>query len=77
MVLRMGIAEAKVYWLIIKYRVARGAYGLQLVPAWTEALSDVEAELNAAYRELHDTHDEQISTFSDTRAVDQALFQDQ
>lgn len=74
MVLRMGITEAKVDWLIIKYRVALGAYGLQLVPAWTEALSDVEAELNAAYRELHETHDEQISTLSDTRAVDQALF---
>lgn len=72
MVLRIGMAEARVDWLLVKYRVALGGYGLQLVPAWADDLSNVEAELNAAYGELHNTYDEQIRTFSDDAAVDRA-----
>jgi len=74
MVLRIGIAKAKVDWLVVKYRVAMGGYGLQLVPAWTEDLADIEAALNAAYGELHSAYDEQIRTFSDDTAVDRAWF---
>jgi tetratricopeptide (TPR) repeat protein len=74
MVLKIGIAEAKVDWLTIKYRIALGGYGLELVPAWTDDVADIRAELNAAYGELHNAYDEQISTFSDDTAVDRAWF---
>jgi tetratricopeptide (TPR) repeat protein len=74
MVLKIGIAQARVHWLIIKYRVALGGYGLEPVPGWTEDLADIEAELNAAYGELHNTYEEQIGTFSDDTAVDRAWF---
>lgn len=74
MVLKMGIAEARVDWLTVKYRIALNGYGLQVVPAWADNLSDIEAELNAAYAELHRIYDEQISTFSDDAAVDRAWF---
>ncbi len=72
LVLKIGIARAKVDWLIIKYRAALGGYGLQLVPAWTDGLADIEAELNAAYGALLAAYDEQIGTFSDDTAVDRA-----
>lgn len=74
MVLKIGIAEARVDWLVVKYRVALNGYGLQLVPAWTDHVADIETELNEAYGELHDIYAEQISTFSDQTAVDQAWF---
>ncbi len=74
MVLKIGIAEAKVHWLVIKFRVASGGYGLPLVPAWTEDLADIEDQLNAAHRELYNAYDEQIRTFNDDAAVDRAWF---
>lgn len=74
MVLKIGIAKARVDWLIIKYRIALGGYGVQLVPAWTDDLADIRAELNAAHGELHNAYDEQIRTFSDDTAVDRAWF---
>jgi tetratricopeptide (TPR) repeat protein len=74
MVLRIGIAEAKVDWLLVKYRVALGGYGLQLVSAWSEDVSGIAAELGQARQELHGVYGEQISTFSDATAQDRAWF---
>lgn len=72
MVLKLGITQTRVDWLLVKYRVALGGYGLELVPAWTDSLVDIEAELNAAYGDLRAAYDEQISTFSEDGAVDRA-----
>lgn len=74
MVLKMGVAEAGVDWLTVKYRIALDGYGFRLVPAWSDDLAGIEAELNAAYGELHSIYDEQISTFSDDTAVDRAWY---
>lgn len=74
MVLRIGIAEARVDWLLVKYRVALGAFGLDLVPAWSDDVTGIGAELNAARAELHAIYGEQIDTFSDEIAKDRAWF---
>jgi tetratricopeptide (TPR) repeat protein len=74
MVLRIGIAEARADWLLVKYRVALGAYGLQLVPVWSEDVAGIAAELGHARRELHGIYGEQIATFSDATAKDRAWF---
>jgi len=74
MVLRIGIAEARVDWLLTKYRVALGGYGLPLVPAWSEDVAGIAAELNEARRELHDVYGDQIATFGDEIAKDRAWF---
>jgi hypothetical protein len=74
MVLRIGIAEARVDWLLVKYRVALGAYGLPLVPAWSEDVSGIAAELGQARQALHGVYGEQISTFGDATAKDRAWF---
>jgi hypothetical protein len=74
MVLRIGIAEARVDWLLTKYRVALGGYGLSLVPTWSEDVAGIAAELNEARGELHDVYGDQIATFSDETAKDRAWF---
>jgi tetratricopeptide (TPR) repeat protein len=74
MVLRIGIAEARVDWLLVKYRVSLGGYGLDLVPAWSDDVAGIAAELNAARAELHGIYGEQIDTFSDDMAKDRAWF---
>lgn len=74
MVLKIGIAEAQVDWLLIKYRVALGAYGLQLVPAWSDDVEGIATELAGAHGELHDVYGEQIATFGDETAKDRAWY---
>jgi hypothetical protein len=74
MVLRIGVAEARVDWLLIKYRVALGGYGLSLVPTWSDDVAGIAAELNEARRELHDVYGDQIATFTDETAKDRAWF---
>ena len=74
LVLRIGIAEARVDWLLLKYRVALGAYGLELVPAWSDDVATGATELNAARQELHAIYGEQITTFGDQTAKDRAWF---
>lgn len=74
LVLRIGTAQARVDWLLLKYRVALGAYGLELVPAWSDDVATVAAELNAARRELHTIYGEEIATFGDQTAEDRAWF---
>jgi len=74
MVLRIGIAEARVDWLLVKYRVSLGGYGRDLVPAWSDDVAGIAAELNAARAELHAIYGEQIDTFSDEMAKDRAWF---
>jgi tetratricopeptide (TPR) repeat protein len=74
MVLRIGIAEARVDWLLVKYRVALGAFGLDLVPAWSGDVTGIGTELNEARAELHAIYGEQIDTFSDEIAKDRAWF---
>ncbi len=73
-VLRIGIADARVDWLILKYRVALGGFGLQLVPAWEDNVADIGAELNSALGDLHSIYDEQISSFGDDAAKDRAWY---
>lgn len=74
MVLRIGIADGRVDWLTLKYRVALGGFGLQLVPAWEDDSVGIGAELSAARGELHSIYDEQVSTFSDDAAKDRAWY---
>jgi tetratricopeptide (TPR) repeat protein len=74
MVLRIGIAEARVDWLLVKYRVSLGGFGVDLVPAWSDDVAGVAAELNAARAELHAIYGEQIDTFGDEMAKDRAWF---
>jgi len=74
MVLRIGVAEAKVNWLLTKYRAALGGYGLSLVPSWSEDAAGIATELNEARRELHDVYGDQIATFGDETAKDRAWF---
>jgi tetratricopeptide (TPR) repeat protein len=74
LVLRIGIAESRVDWLRVKYRIALGGYGLDLAPAWSSDVVGVSEELKTAHQELHDIYGEQIDTFGDSIAEDRAWF---
>jgi hypothetical protein len=61
---RLALLHDQVAWLTIKYRVARGDYGVSLVPAWEEGVEEVEAALVEAYTQLINGYGQQIDTLS-------------
>lgn len=57
---RAGLAKKKVEWLTLKYRAARGDYGLSLVPEWEEQVHDIRSSLARAYQELYTLYKDEV-----------------
>jgi len=51
-------------WLSIKYRVARGAYGTALAPAWQAQTEEIRVELAGVYTDLINGYGEQLDTLA-------------
>jgi hypothetical protein len=39
-------------WLMLKYQVAAGGFGLSLVPQWEESIAEIQSDLSKAYESL-------------------------
>lgn len=48
---QLGVLRDKLRWLSIKYRVARGGFGLALVDEWESEIETIEQDLNDTYAE--------------------------
>jgi hypothetical protein len=49
---KIDITVAKIEWLSIKYKVARRAYGLEIVPEWETQAEQIRADLTKTYEAL-------------------------
>jgi hypothetical protein len=49
---QIDITIAKIEWLSLKYRVARQAYGLNIVPEWADRAEKIRADLTKSYETL-------------------------
>ncbi|NLE77814.1 MAG: hypothetical protein GX605_13830 [Chloroflexi bacterium] len=52
-------AKHRVSWLTVKYRVARGDYGVSLVPQWEAQANEIRSDLARAYESLFDVYKDQ------------------
>ncbi len=70
----VGIAiwRDRVNWLALKYRIARGAFGADLVPEWSKNASVVAQAWNDAWEALLDAYATQASAIPNAQAVSQA-----
>jgi hypothetical protein len=59
---QLALLHDQIAWLTIKYRVARGDYGLSLVPAWEQDVAGVGTALTEAYTRLINGYGSQIDT---------------
>lgn len=50
--LRAAVAQAQVNWLLLKYRVALGLFGLSLVPEWEQKRLEIRDSLATGYDDL-------------------------
>lgn len=57
---RLALLHDRVAWLTVKLRVARGAYGLSLVPEWEQQAEAIGAELQSAYTETINGYGQQL-----------------
>lgn len=46
---QLGVLQEKLAWLAIKYRIAKNAFGISLVPEWQDQTQDIAQELNDTY----------------------------
>lgn len=59
-------------WLTLKYRIARGGFGLSLVPEWEENAPLIRTELAKAYEALFQLYGDQATALPSATDVDQA-----
>lgn len=70
--LQIALWTDKVNWLTLKYRTARGAFGVDLVPEWGKDLQGISDSLSDAWGELLRLYEAQAGVLSSAQEVNQA-----
>jgi hypothetical protein len=65
---RLALLHDQIAWFTMKYRVARGDFGVSLVPAWEGQREQVRAALADAYTQLVNGYGQQIDALSPASA---------
>ncbi len=68
----IAILRDRVDWLALKYRIARGAFGADLVPEWSKNASAVAQSWNEAWEALLSAYATQAGAIPNAQAVSQA-----
>lgn len=69
---QIDVALARIEWLSIKYRVARRAYGLSLVPEWEDQTEQIRADLTKAYENLFALYADLIVALPELSQIERA-----
>lgn len=67
---KIDITLAQIEWLSIKYRVARQAYGLSLIPDWEDQAEQIRADLTKTYERLYALYADMIVALPDISQID-------
>lgn len=63
---QLGVLRDKLQWLSIKYRVARGGFGLKLVDEWESEIGAIEQDLNDTFAEYFAITEQQATGLEKT-----------
>lgn len=66
---RLALLHDRAVWLTIKARVARGDYGLLLVPEWEADVAAMDAQLTEVYTALINGYGQQLDTLDEVEGV--------
>ncbi|MEW5958677.1 MAG: hypothetical protein AB1801_13175 [Chloroflexota bacterium] len=69
---KIDVTVAKIEWLSTKYKVARRAYGLSLVPEWEAQVEQIRAELTKTYEMLFALYADLIVALPEVAQIDRA-----
>jgi len=66
---RLALFHDELAWLTIKYRVARGDYGIALAPDWTGQIDEIRTALANSYTDLINGYGQQLDTLDAVEAA--------
>ncbi len=69
---KIDITLAQIEWLSTKNRIARGAYGLSLVPEWEAQAEQIRADLTKTYEGLYALYADLIVALPELSQIDKA-----
>ncbi len=69
---KIALARAQVDWLTLKYRIARKALGISIMPEWEDSETEIRAQLAKAYDNLYALRNEQAIALPQQKDVDLA-----
>ena len=69
---KIDITVAQIEWLSIKYRVARQAYGISIVPEWEAQAGQIRADLTKTYETLFALYADLIVALPEASQIDRA-----
>lgn len=69
---KIDITVAKIQWLSTKYKVARQAYGISLVPEWEAQVEQIRADLTKTYETLFASYADLIVALPEVAQIDKA-----
>ncbi len=69
---KIDITMAQIDWLSIKYKVARRAYGISLVPEWEAEAGQIRADLTKTYETLYALYADLIVALPEASQIDKA-----
>ena len=69
---KIDITAAQIVWLTVKYKVARQAYGISLVPEWEAQVEQIRANLTKTYERLYALYADLIVALPEVSQIDKA-----
>lgn len=69
---KVSLAQARVNWLTLKFRVARNAFGARVVDEWIDDVDAIRIELAKAYETLTSLREEQAASLPKAQDVELA-----
>ena len=69
---KVNIVQAKIAWQSIKYRIAKGEFGLSLVPQWEASVDQIKADLTVGHEELYRLYGDIIVAIPIAEDIDRA-----
>jgi hypothetical protein len=69
---QISIVQARIDWLVAKYRIARGGYGISLVPEWEMQAEQIRSELTKSYELLFALYADLIVAMPDADQIELA-----
>lgn len=70
---KIALAQDEVNWIALKYRIARGAFGADLVPEWSKDPVEILTALNRTFADLSSLYESEAVAIPNADAVNQAM----
>jgi len=66
---RIAVNQQLARWLMLKYKVASGGFGISLVPEWETALADIQSELSKAWEGLFFDYEDLVTSLPEATLI--------